>query len=275
MRALYVLLAILPLHAVAAPILTGFDAAILPRRDDAVSGPVALGFQANFYGAIYNNVYVSTNGLISFGAPMASFTPSGLGAGYNGQPIIAPFMADVDTRAAASGVVRYGTGLYAGHRAFGVNWPGVGYFQLAADRLNTFQLILVARGDRGVGDFDILFNYGTIQWEAGYANGGSHGLGGTTASAGWNAGTVSYTAPGSLVPGALIDGGPAALTAATNDGVPGQLLFTVQNGLVDVPEPGSAGLLSVFLAIWSRSKAKDAAEKRHPVRHWDGAYRTA
>lgn len=259
----------------ASPVVAGFAQSSLPRADDIASTRVALGFSVAFYGTTYDSLYVSNNGYVSFTAAQTDFTPYGLGAGYAGQPIIAPFFADVDTRPAASGVVQYGTGFDAGRAAFGVTWPGVGYFQLAADRLNTFQLVLVARGDRGVGDFDILFNYGSIQWEAGYANGGSHGLGGTTASAGWNAGTVSYTAPGSLVPGALIDGGPAALTAATNDGVPGQLLFTVQNGLVDVPEPGSAGLLSVFLAIWSRSKAKHAAEKRHPVRHWDGAYRTA
>ena len=234
-----------PAYAFAAPILAGFDASSLPRRDDVVSGPVALGFIANFYGASYPTIYVSNNGFVSFDAPRLDFSPTGLGLDYAGQPVIAPFMADVDTRAAGSGFVQYGTGVYSGHVAFGVTWPGVGYFQLAADRLNTFQLVLVERADRGAGDFDILFNYGSIQWESGYANGGIDGRGGTTASAGWNAGTRFYATAGSLVPGALLDGGAQALVTGTNDGVPGQMLFAVQNGAVDVPEPGSAVLLGM------------------------------
>ena len=238
------LILVCPAYAIAAPVLAGFDATSLPRRDDVVSGPIPLGFAANFFGMTYQSVYVSNNGFVSFGAAQMDFSPSGLGSDYAGQPVIAPFMADVDTRAAGSGVVQYGTGTYAGYAAFGVTWPGVGYFQLAADRVNTFQLLLVERAERGAGDFDILFNYGAIQWESGYANGGVHGRGGTTASVGWNAGARWYAAPGSLVPGALLDGGAQALATGTNDGVPGQMLFAVQNGAVDVPEPGSAALLA-------------------------------
>lgn len=261
MRALAVLLvlalAACPGRARASAIAPGFDATSLPRADDAASGAVPLGFQVNFYGATYNAIYVSNNGTISFRAPQTDFTPQGLGATYSGQPIIAPFFADVDTRAARSGVVHYGTGFYAGRAAFGVTWPGVGYFQLKADRLNTFQLILTDRSDRGAGDFDIYFNYGSIQWESGYANGGVQGLGGTTASAGWNAGGVFYAMAGSLTPGAFLDGGPQALATGTNDGVPGQMRLSVQNGAVTVPEPASVAL--VVLALLA------ALQKRHRI----------
>lgn len=242
--------------ASATPVVQGFDQASLPRADDVVSGAVPLGFRVAFYGATYDSVYVSNNGTISFAAPQIDFTPYGLGAAYTGQPIIAPFFADVDTRPVRSGVIRYGTGLDAGRAAFGVTWPGVGYFQLGSDRLNAFQLILTDRSDRGAGDFDIIFNYGSIEWEAGYANGGVDGLGGTTASAGWHAGDAFFAMPGSLVPGAFLDGGVDALATSSNDGTPGQFRFAVQNGSVAVPEPASAWLLLTALI---------GLQKRHRV----------
>ncbi len=253
MRALMLLAALVWCGPVRAnPVRPGFDQASLARADDSASGAVALGFQMSFYGRLYDSAYVSTNGVLSFVAPQTDFTPYGLGAGYTGQPIIAPFFADVDTRRTTSGVVHYGTGIDAGRPAFGVTWPGVGYFQLGADRLNTFQLILTGRADRGVGDFDITFNYGAIGWEAGYANGGVDGLGGTTASVGWNGGGASFAMAGSLVPGAFIDGGANALATHSNDGTPGQFRFSVANGVVDVPEPAS--ILVVIPALLALQK---------------------
>jgi len=40
---------------------------------------------------------------------LSQFTPNGLNTGV-GQPIIAPYFADVDTRGAGSGLVTYGAG---------------------------------------------------------------------------------------------------------------------------------------------------------------------
>jgi hypothetical protein len=56
---------------------------------------------------------------------------------------------------------------------------------------------------------------------------------------------------GSLINGALLDGGPNSLVAGTNDGVAGQFLFQVRNGSVvppvGVPEPGTLGMLVLGL----------------------------
>jgi len=220
-----------------------------------------LGFSANYFGTTYTQAYVSNNGYITFNSGQGTFTPSGLGAGYSGQPIIAPFFADVDTRGAGSGLTSYGAGTYAGHSAFGATWPLVGYFPSSVNKLNTFQLILTDRSDTGVGNFDIYFNYDRIQWETGSASGGSNGLGGTSAAAGFNAGQPGdpagtyFQLAGSLVNGALLDGGPNSLTAGTNDGVTGQHLFSVRSGVVvvpqppnSVPEPMTLGLLGAGLA---------------------------
>lgn len=225
----------------------GFDANQLARNDDGSTGTVTLPFQANFFGTTYSQLYVNNNGNVTFGSASSTFTPTGLGASYTGVPIIAPFFADIDTRNAASGVVAYGNGTYAGRTAFGVTWPNVGYFSSRADRTNTFQLVLTSRADVGAGNFDIYFNYNTIRFETGEASGGTNGLGGTSASAGYSAGTGAagtfFQIPGSLVNGAFLDGGPNALATGSNNGVLGQFLFPVRNGVVllaNLCQPGDS-----------------------------------
>ena len=241
----------------ASPVTSGFDAQQIAACDDCFTSAVALGFDANFFGTTYSNAYISNNGYITFNSGQGTYTPTGLGASYNGQPIIAAFYADVDTRGVGSGLTTYGTGVYEGHTAFGVTYPAVGYYGAHTDKLNTFQLILVDREDIGTGDFDIFFNYGQIQWETGDASGGSAGLGGVSAAVGYSngsgaAGTYGQL-DGSLVNGAFLDGGPHSLVTGTNDGITGQYEFSVRNGVVippviPVPEPSALLLFGAGLA---------------------------
>ncbi|WEN16198.1 nidogen-like domain-containing protein [Rhodanobacter sp. AS-Z3] len=243
--------------AQAGTVATGFDTNTLAANDDGYTSAVNLGFSVNFFGNSYSSLFVNNNGNVTFQSGLYNYTPYGLGSGYTGvQPIIAPFFADVDTRASGSGLTSYGNGTYAGNQAFGVTWPGVGYFNSNADKLNTFQLIIVNRSDITAGDFDFYFNYDQIQWETGSASGGSNGLGGTSAAAGYNAGQGNLAGTygqfsGSLTNGALLDGGPNSLVAGTNDGVVGQYLFQVRNGTVtpptSVPEPSSLAMLALGL----------------------------
>ncbi len=247
--------------AVAGPVAAGFATNVFPANDDGATGAIALGFSADFFGTTYTSAFVSNNGYITFNSGQGTYTPSGLGSGYSGQPIIAPFFADVDTRGAGSGLTSYGTGTYDGFAAFGATWPAVGYYNQHTDKLDTFQVILTDRSDVGVDDFDIYFNYNTIQWETGDASGGSNGVGGTSAAAGYNAGQAGDPSgtyaqlTGSLVNGAFLDGGADALASNSNDGVTGQYLFQVRNGVVvttppvtSVPEPISIALLGSALA---------------------------
>lgn len=242
----------------AGPVASGFDTSQFSANDDGSTTAIALGFNANFFGTTYSSTYVGNNGFLTFNGGMSTYTPYGLGSGYAGQPIIAPFFADVDTRGIGSGLTSYGTGTYAGRTAFGATWPTVGYFGAHADKLNTFQVILTDRSDIAAGDFDIYFNYDAIQWETGDASSGSNGFGGISAAAGFNAGSGNaagtyYQFAGSLVNGALLDNGPNSLTADTNNGVTGQYLFTVRSGQVivppnDVPEPSGIALVALALA---------------------------
>ena len=88
------------------------------------------------------------------------------------------------------------------------------------------------------------------------SGGGDVYLSGRSAAVGYNAGISGDPAgtfgqfTGSLVNGALLDGGPNSLVAGTNDNVTGQYLFAVRNGTV-VGTPPPAGVpepitLSIF-----------------------------
>lgn len=233
---------------------TNLFTTVLSANDDGSTGQVALGFTANINGTDYTQTYVNNNGNITFINPLSTFTPSAISNGSFG-PIIAPFFADVDTRASGSSPVTYGSSTLGGHNVFGVNYINVGVYSHQSI-FNSFQMILTDRSDISAGNFDIQFNYNEINWEAGTASGApSGGLGGTSALAGyWTSATSNYTLPGSLVNGALIDVGPNALISnSLNSNILGQYNFQVRNGVVEppnnpVPEPATFILLGSGLA---------------------------
>ena len=213
----------------------GFASNSVPRNDDGSSAEVEIGFTVNFFGESFNRTYVNNNGNITFGGSLSAFTPQGL----IGSPlrIIAPFWADVDTRAAGSALATFGQDTVDGHRAFGANYINVGYFGTHDDRLNSFQLVLIERGDIGPGNFDIEFNYDRIQWETGDASGGDGGLGGTSASAGYSngSGTIegSFEILGSRRNGIFLDSNRNGLIRRKlNSNVRGRLVFFVRDGSV-------------------------------------------
>jgi hypothetical protein len=225
----------------AAAMRTGFDASTLARNDDGSTGLVDIGFVTNFFGVSRDQLYVNNNGNVTFDSALSTFTPFGLTA--TARQIIAPFFADVDTRNALSSLVSYGTGNVDGRNAFGVNWRNVGYFPSSADKLNSFQLVLLDRSDTGAGNFDIEFNYDQIQWETGGASGGSNGLGGNSARVGYSNGTgapgTSFELAGSAVNGALLDGGSNSLIAnRLNSDIDGRYLFNARNGSIITEPPG-------------------------------------
>ncbi len=252
-----------PVHAFG--IRAGFDSLTLGEIDDGPSLIANLGFSIDFGSGTYSTVWVNNNGNATFDSAFPSYTPAPLGA--IGQPILAPFFADVDATNASNLnylTVSYGTGTVDGRNAFGITWRDVGYFYRGDDKLNTFQLVIIDRSDRGAGDWDLEFNYEQIEWEVGDV----HGSGGLaddpfdpTARVGWSDGLGNVTQlPGSGTPGALIDGGPNALTAGQYaTGSSGNYLFTASGGLL-VSEPGTASLVALGLLGlgWQRRRARRA-----------------
>jgi hypothetical protein len=224
----------------------GFTGNSLGPNDDG-SALANIGFNINFLGTQTDQVNVNNNGNISLGAPFSVISSTALTGNNGGIPIIAPFFADVDTTGAGSGVVTFGTDSLSGFPAFGVDYINVGYFNGHVDKLNSFQVILVSRPDTGAGNFDIEFNYDTIQWETGDNEGGTAGLGGQSAQVGFTDGTGnpanSFLLPGSGVPGSFLDGGPEALASNSQLATtPGRYHFLVRNG--QVIQSASAGMFS-------------------------------
>jgi hypothetical protein len=206
-----------------------------------------IGFNINFFGQEFNSAYINNNGNITFSAPLSQSTPSSLTT--FGSPIIAPFFANVDTRGSNSATVNFGTGTLNGARVFVVNWPGVGCDFDNSSVLDNFQLILIDRPDRGTGahgdDFDIEFNYNSIQWDTGQSDGGNQSCQndhpGDSAYIGFSNGTAtagdSYNLPGSGVANAFLNSGIfLGLTVnSVGSDTPGRYIFAVDNSQPTMP----------------------------------------
>jgi VCBS repeat-containing protein len=208
---------------------SGFGTLALPAGDDNSSGKINFtsvfgSAGLDFFGTEYTGLFVNNNGNVTFGAASTTFTPTTISAGLN-NPIIAPFWADVDTRAAGGGAVYYD--LDSADGVMTITWDNVGYYNQKTNKLDSFQLVLINEGN---GNFDIEFRYGNIQWTTGDASSGSNGLGGTPARAGYSAGdnVHSFELSQSGNQTALL----ALPTTLGNSGIAGVDEFAVRNGAV-------------------------------------------
>lgn len=168
----------------AAQLRDGFRSTLVERGDDNWSGFQSLGFSLNIRGGTYEDASACTNGYISLlladdpnNCRFFSTELSELAAA-NGATV-APFWDDLITTenfGVTPGQVGYGAGTVGGRSAFGFTWDGVR--TLGTPFLSYFQVVFVDRGDRAVGDFDLEYNYGTLDGlnpfvVAGFAEDGS------------------------------------------------------------------------------------------------------
>jgi len=217
----------------------GFGEGALARNDDDSSGFIDLSSifpdGLNFFGTNYSGLFINNNGNVTFGFPISTYTPFGLG-GNIGVPIIAPFFADVDTRGGATFASPGGNSTGSNEiyydidpvtKTFTATWDDVGHFEANNTQKDAFQVSLISRGD---GNFDIAFRYENIDWVSGDASGGTNGVGGIAANAGYSIGDGSnyYELPGSGNQDAML-----SLEQRTgNTGEPGLWVFEVRNGSV-------------------------------------------
>ena len=230
-------MALAPLPSRAIPLLngfggpSGFGTSFLPRNDDGSTTILPLPFNINFYGNTYSNFYVNNNGNITFQSPLSTYTPSAFPGAP--QPLIAPWWADVDTRNFSSDVVYY---VAPNPNSLVVTWPNVGYYNTQANKLNSFQLVLQRTPNDNSGAFTAEFRYEQLQWTTGDVSGGSGGLGGTQANAGYDAGDGInyYSLPGSRT-GAILD---VVNQSNVSPNTPGlwQFNFTTDSAPGDTPE---------------------------------------
>lgn len=181
-----------------------WDATGNNNPDDGSHGPLALPFSFDLYGQLFSQVYINTNGNVTFDVPYTTFTSTGFPT--NVAVMVAPFWADADLRATFPGIneVYY----KVTPTALIVNWVNLGYYNSQTDKLNSFQLIITDGNDPiiGVGK-NVSFCYGDMQWTTGDFT-GSGGFGGTAASVGANHGNgVDFIQFGRFIqPGTAYDG---------------------------------------------------------------------
>jgi len=223
--------------AEAIPLLNGFGGPRdygtqgLGRNDDSSTAAIPLPFTVNFFGSNYSNFYANNNGNITFEGPLGGYTP--VPFPVTNQPMIAPFWGDVDTRANPGNSSNLLWIHSPNPDTVAITWDMVGYYSNHLNKRNDFQLVLRNRPDTGAGNFDVDFRYNQLQWTTGDASGGSNGLGGTPAQAGYDAGDgVNYlTLPGSRTASVLNLQNTSNVSSAT----PGLWTFAIRSGQL----PGS------------------------------------
>ncbi len=202
----------------------GFGEQLFARNDDSSVGPINITsvFGAaglDFFGTNYTSLFLNNNGNITFNTAFGGYTPSSISAGI-GNPLIAAFWTDIDTRNAAGQTSPGGTSqgtnqvyydLDAVNGVMTFTWDDVGQYSNGTVP-NAFQIQLINRGD---GDFDIIYRYESVNW-------------GSDARAGYNSGTgtsFEFAASGTS---AMLN----LENAAGNTGIPGVYVFNVRDGVV-------------------------------------------
>ncbi len=125
-----------------------------PSSDNSFAGPAPIGFSFPFFENSYTQLFLSTNGTLSFGQVM--LTPINQVIPLSAPPnnFIAPLWTDLDVGGINPGKVRYDTLGSAPNRQFVVSWEDVTHVNTPGNPLD-FQVILHENGD-------ICFQYQTL-----------------------------------------------------------------------------------------------------------------
>ena len=179
----------------------------------------------NLFGAPWREFYLNTNGNITFAAPLAS--PNAVAFPVEGQPMVAPWWADVDTRGGgqpSDNTICY----HLEPNRLVVTWHNVQRHGANDGLRNDFQMILSTSfgcyTPDGRGDPDIEFRYRRCEWAAGE---GDDGLPGTAAQVGFDAGNRrNYVALPMSRSAAIAD---VCTTSNVPGGPPGLFRFQIRS----------------------------------------------
>lgn len=229
---------------------SGFGTSSLPRGDDNGANVAASAFQTvfangiNFFGTNFTEIFVNTNGTLSFNSQLAANAGANFFANI-GQPVIAPFWADVETTVAPApggttpGGNSTGSSLVFFHldpaaRAFTATWDDVGRFDDDNSVRNAFQVRLIQANilddQAAATDFDIEIRYEDINWAT-----DSNGAGIPTLGFGKGTGVGTETV---LLPQSNNVATALTLETLSNVGDPGRFLANVRNGVPILPNDG-------------------------------------
>jgi len=240
---------------------SGFGNDYLYRNDDGSTGLVDI--TSVFPDGVtigdhtYTSFYINNNGNVTFASSQYTYTPYVI-TGTTSNPIIAPFFADVDTRGGVVTPTEGGTStgsnlvwwsLSPDQSAIYITWDDVGYYGSHTDKLNAFQLVIYNTGNSSMA---MEMRYEDMNWVTGDASGGSYGLGGTVARAGWSLGDGVHYAELSQ---SGVQDQMLSLESQSNISHAGVFLFSVNEGAVSsyltalLPEGGNVGISSSTLTV--------------------------
>ncbi|MGE0789857.1 MAG: nidogen-like domain-containing protein [Sandaracinaceae bacterium] len=171
----------------------GFGEGHLDYNDDGSTSEIdmrsAFPNGLEYFGQRFHTVFVNNNGSVTFGGATGTFTPQRFPV--SGNRMIAPFWADVDTRGGGR-PSRNGVYYDLSPGQMVVTWHNVGFYPNDNSRENSFQLIIMSNPTLDEDNlWKVQFRYNRCEWTTGGASGGSGGLGGSPAQAGFDAGNGS------------------------------------------------------------------------------------
>lgn len=215
------------------------------QNDDATFAAVNLGFNVNFFGTSYSNIFINNNGNATFGASTGSFSPAPLNA-QNTQPMIAPFWTDLESRSGGAT-----SGVYVTQTAHQLvaTWQDMGYFPGNYSGRVTFQLVLndpnapLAAGEGVIGFF-----FGNM----------TSGTDGHNVTAGFGDGLTAIN-PGEI---SYFSGTSSAASTALNQT---HVWFNLDGGtpttVPGIPEPETYALMAFGLALtgWAVRRRRQPA----------------
>lgn len=207
----------------------------LDYNDDGSTGEIditaAFPNGLEYFGQRFRSLYVNNNGSVTFGGATGTYTPQRFPV--SGNRMIAPWWGDVDTRGGGR-PSRNGVYWDLTPGRMVITWHNVGFYAQDNSRQNSFQLIIISNELLDQDNlWKVQFRYNRCEWTTGDASGGSGGLGGTPAQAGFDAGDgqTFEILPGSGSRGIL------NLCTTSNVGVNGIWEFDIYLGRPQVSLP--------------------------------------
>jgi len=123
--------------------------------DDSYGGPYMIGFDFSFFGNTYNEFYVSTNGIITFGSGSTTYSNQNIPVTTNPDNLLAVYWDDmcVDYSVYNNGIIYYETRGASPNQQLVVEWWEIS--RLGTYDLMTFEAVLNETGE-------IWFQYATL-----------------------------------------------------------------------------------------------------------------